>query len=115
MPSGLVIGLVFIPSMIFVYVILMTFYGANRAYIAISWLPLVLILTIWMFTQILSFQHLSDQSWLALARAIRWATLIQVALGIGLVVRAIWQRKDAIAVALATVLSASPLFLRLAL
>lgn len=36
MPSGLLIGLVFIPSMIFVYVMLTTFYGANRAYIAIS-------------------------------------------------------------------------------
>jgi O-antigen ligase len=112
MPSGLLIGLVFIPSMLFVYVILTTFYGVNRAYIAISWVPLVFILTIWLFTLIASFQHLSDQWWLDLARTIRWATLVQVALGIGLVVRALRQRKAAIAVALATLLSASPLFLR---
>lgn len=115
MPSGLLIGLAFIPSMLFVYVMLTTFYGAQRAYIAISWLPLALIVTIWAFTRILNFQHLSDQWWLELARMIRWATLIQVALGLGLVARALWQRKAAIAVALATILSASPLFLRLAL
>lgn len=61
----------------------------------------------------MSFQHLSDQWWLDLARAIRWATLIQVALGIGLVVRAICRRKAAIGVSIATLLSASPFFLRL--
>ncbi len=113
MPSGLLIGLVFIPSMLFVYVNLTTFYGANRAYLAISWLPLVFILTISVFLRIMSFQHLSDQWWLDLARTVRWATLVQVGLGIGLVVRALGQRKTAIAVALATLLSASPLFLRL--
>ena len=59
MPSGLLIGLVLIPSMLLAYVVLTTFYGANRAYIAISWLPLAFILTIWIFIQLLQFQHLS--------------------------------------------------------
>ncbi len=113
MPSGLLLGLGFIPSMIFAYVILTTFYGANRAYIGISWLPLAYILTVWMFLQITSFQHLPDQWWLDLARAIRWGAMVQVALGMGLVARAICRRKAAIGVSLATVLSASPLFLRL--
>ncbi len=75
MPSGLLIGLVFIPSMIFVYVILTTFYGANRAYIAISWLPLAFLVTIWLFAQLLSFQQVSDQWWHDLAGTIRWASL----------------------------------------
>ncbi len=112
MPSGLLIGLVFIPSMIFVYAMLTTFYGAKRAYIAISWLPLAFILTLWLFVQMISFQHLSNQWWIDLARTIRWGTSVQVGLGIGLVVRAICRRK-AIGLSLATVLSASPLFLRL--
>jgi hypothetical protein len=115
MPSGLMIGLVLIPSMLFVFAILTTFYGANRAYIAISWLPLVFMLTIWAFTRILSFQHLSDQWWLDLADTVRWVTLVQVALGLGLVGRALWQRQAAIVVALATVLSASSLLVRLVL
>lgn len=115
MPSGLVIGLALIPSMFFVYVILTTFYGANRAYVAISWLPLAFLLTIWAFTRILSFQHLSNQWWLDLADTVRWVTWVQVALGLGLVARALWRRKVAIAVAIATVLTASPLFVRLAL
>jgi hypothetical protein len=112
MSSALLIALVLIPSMIFVYVMLMTFYGAERAYIAISWLPLVFILTIWLFIQMINFQQLSHEWWLELARTIRWTTLVQVALGVGLVGRALWQRKAALGVSLATVLSASPLFLR---
>ena len=113
MPSGLMIALVFIPSMIFAYAVLTTFYGAERAYIAISWLPLVFLLTIWLFVQIMSFQHLSDQWWFDLARTILWVTLFQVALGVALVLRAIRQRKSAIGVSLATLVCASPLFLRL--
>lgn len=113
MPSGLLIGLVFIPSMIFVYVVLSTFYGVQRAYIAISWLPPMFVLTIWLFTQIMNFQNLSDQWWRDLARTILWATVFQVTLGVVLVGRAIWQRKPAIGVSLATLLCASPFFLRL--
>jgi hypothetical protein len=112
MPSAILIGLVFIPSMILVFVMLTTFYGATRAYLAISWLPLLFILTIWVFTRILAFQHLSDQWWLDLARAVRWAALVQVALGVGLIVRALCQRKGAISLALGTALSASPWLLR---
>ena len=78
-------------------------------------LPLVFMLTIWAFTRILSFQHLSDQWWLDLAGTVCWVTLVQVALGLGLVGRALWQRQAAIVVALATVLSASSLVVRLAL
>jgi hypothetical protein len=40
MPSGLFIGLVLLSSMLFAYVVLTTFYGANKAYIAISWVLL---------------------------------------------------------------------------
>jgi hypothetical protein len=108
MPPGLLIGLVFIPSMLFAYVMLTTFYGANRAYIAISWIPLAFIVTIWLVTQIIGFQHLSDQWWRDLAGCVRWASLVQVGLGVGLIVRAIGHGNGAIGVSLATLLSASP-------
>ncbi len=112
MPSGLLIGLLFIPSMIFIYVTLTTFYGAVRAYIGISWLPLGFLLTIWLFTHLLSFQNVSDQWWRDLAGTIRWASLMQVGLGVGLITRAIFRRRGAIGVSLATVLSAVPLVVR---
>ena len=44
MPSGLFVGLVRLPSMLFSDVVLTTFYGASKAYIAISWVPLTCIL-----------------------------------------------------------------------
>ena len=114
MPSGLFIGLVLLPSMLFGYVILTTFYGANKAYIAISWVPLTWILMIWMFMLTLEFQHLSDEWWHELARSIGWIGLCQAALGVGLIVRALSQRRGALAVSVATLLSAAPFFLRFA-
>ena len=113
MPSALLIGLVFVPSLIFVFVTLATFYGAERAYISISWLPLVFMLTIWLFIQMMRFQGLSEHWWRELADTIYWATAIQAGLGVGLVVRAFWRRKVVIGVSVATLVSASPLFVRL--
>ena len=110
MPSGLLISLVLIPSMLLAYLVLTTFYGANRAYIAISWLPLAFILTIWLFIQLIQFQHLSDQWWRDLAGTIQWATLFQTALGMGLLTRALWRHESAIGVLLGTLVSLAPFF-----
>lgn len=114
MPSTLFIGLVLLPSMLFAYVVLTTFYGANKAYIAISWVPLSYILVIWMFMLVLDFQHLSNEWWRGLARDVGWMSVIQAILGIGLVVRALCRRKGALGVSLATLLSAAPFFMRFA-
>ena len=114
MPSRLFIGLVLLPSMLFAYVVLTTFYGANKAYIAISWVPLTYILIIWMFILVLDFQHLSDEWWRGLARSVGWLSVFQATLGIGLIVRALCRRRGAHGVSLATLLSAAPFFLRLA-
>ncbi len=65
-----------------------------------------------MFTRVLAFQHLSDHWWLELARAVRWATVVQVALGVGLIVRALVQHERTLSLTLATALSASPWFFR---
>ncbi|HET6671518.1 MAG TPA: hypothetical protein VFH15_14925 [Pyrinomonadaceae bacterium] len=112
MPSGLLISLVLIPSMLLAYVVLTTFYGANRAYIAISWLPLAYVLIIWAFILVLDFQHIPDEWWRGLLITLGWAGLAQAALGVALIVRAISKREGAIGVTLATLLSASPFFLR---
>lgn len=114
MPSGLFIGLVLVPSMLFAYVVLTTFYGASKAYIAISWVPLACILIIWMFMLVLDFQHLSDEWWRGVARSVGWMSLFQAGLGIGLIVRALHRGRGALGVSLATLLSAAPFFLRFA-
>jgi hypothetical protein len=114
MPTGLLIGLVLIPSMLFAYVVLTTYYGANKAYIAISWVPLAIILIIWLFMLVLDFQHLSDEWWHGLARSVGWTSVFQAVLGIGLIVRALCQRRGALGVSLATLLTAAPFFLRFA-
>lgn len=112
MPSGLFIGLVLLPSMLFAYVVLTTFYGASKAYIAISWVPLTCILIIWMFMLVLDFQHISDEWWCGLARSVGWIGLFQAGLGVGLIVRALRRHRGALGVSLATLLAASPFFLR---
>ena len=114
MPSGLFIGLVLLPSMLFVYVVLTTFYGANKAYIAISWVPLTCFLIIWILMLVLDFQHLSDEWWRGLARSVGWISVLQAGLGVGLIVRALSKRKGALGISLATLLSAAPFFLRFA-
>ena len=112
MPSGLFIGLVLLPSMLYVYVVLTTFYGANKAYIAISWVPLTYVLIIWMFMLVLDFQHLPDDWWHGFARSVGWMSVIQATRGSGLIVRAISKRTGAFKLSLATILSAVPFFLR---
>ena len=114
MPSRLFIGLVLLPSMLFAYVVLTTFYGANKAYIAISWVPLTSMVVIWMFMLVLDFQHLSDEWWRELARSVGWASVFQAGLGLGLIVRALIKRRGAVGISLATLLSAAPFFLRFA-
>ena len=114
MPSGLFIGLVLLPSMLVVYAVLTTFYGADKAYVAISWVPLTYILIIWMFMLVLDFQNLSDEWWHRFARTVGWMSVFQAALGVGLIVRALSKRKSALVVSLATLLSAAPFFLRFA-
>jgi len=62
-----------IPSMLFVYLVLTTFYGANRASIAISRMPIAYSLVIWMFRLLLGFQHLSDEWWRGIVTIVGWA------------------------------------------
>ncbi len=108
MSSELLVALGLIPSMLLVFVVLTTFYGANRAYIAISWFPITFFFLIWIFRQVLAFQHVSDEWWRDLAVTLGWASLVQAGLGIGLLVRSFYKRDRTISLLLATSLSLSP-------
>ena len=114
MPSGLLIGLVLVPSMLLAYVMLTSFYGPNRAYIAISWVPFVSIVIILMFIRVIAFQQFADPWWNELAGSIGWASLVQSGLGIILIVRALQRRESALGLSLATLLVISPFLLRFA-
>lgn len=113
MPSELLLALVLIPSMFFAYVVLTTFYGTTRAYIAISCFPLAYLLVTWIFRLILEFQHLPDEWWRGLAITIEWASLAQAGLGIGLIVRSLYKKEEIVSLLLAPFVSASPFALRL--
>src|SRR5688572_20201428 len=112
MPSGLLLALVLIPSMVFAYVVLSTFYQPARAYIAISCFPIAYLLVIWAFRMLVRFQHLSDEWWQDLAVTIGWASLAQAVLGAGLIARAFYKKESVVAVLLATLLSGLPFLLR---
>lgn len=112
MPSELLLGLVLIPSMVFFYVVLSTFYQPVRAYIAISGFPIAYVLVIWAFRMLLQFQHLSDEWWQELATTVGWAALAQAALGLGLIVRALYKKERIVSLLLATSLSGFPFLMR---
>jgi hypothetical protein len=112
MPSGILLGLGLIPSMILVFVILTTFYGSTRAYLAISWFPLALVLSIFVIRQLLAFQNLSEEWWLDLTRTIGWASLVQFGLGIALLVRSIYEKEQNVFLLAASSLSLLPFLLR---
>lgn len=112
MPSELLLGLCLIPSMLLIFVVLTTFYGANRAYIAISWLPITFVLVILIFRNLLAFQNLSDEWWRDLAQTIGWASLVQGALGVALLIRSLYNRKGGAILFLASSVSLFPFLLR---
>lgn len=111
MTSELLLGLGLIPSMVFAYVVLSTFYGTTRAYMAISCFPLAYLLLTWIFQALMEFQHLSDEWWRSLAITVGWASLAQAGLGIGLIVRSLYKKEEIVSLLLATTVSASPFIL----
>lgn len=112
MPSELLLGLCLIPSMFLTFVVLTTFYGADRAYIAISWLPITFVLVILIFRNLLAFQNLSDEWWRDLAQTIGWASLVQGALGAALLIRSLYNRKGGAILFVASSVSLVPFLLR---
>ena len=109
MTTTLLITLGLIPSICFV--VLMTFSDSTKAYAAISLVPLALGLTVFALRS-LSVESSPGYWWLDLNEKIVWASAVQTALGIGLIVRAIYRRRSVVFLVVATALTASPVWLR---
>lgn len=101
-----------LPSMAFVFVVLTTFYGARRAYFAISWIPLTLFLLVFVFRQLFNFQHAQGLWAGELFQVVGWASLVQALLGGGLIIRAYRKRQSCIGLVVATCMTALPFIIR---
>jgi hypothetical protein len=83
--------LLFLPSVGLVFVVLTTFYGSHRAYVAISWVPLALVGILWAFHQ-LDFLGRPVGDLGTLEQAVAWTSLVQATFGLGLLLVAIRRR-----------------------
>ena len=111
MMTTLLLTLGLIPSMLLLFIVLTTVSDSTRAYGAISLVPLALGLTLFALRS-LSVENSPDYWWLDLNEKIVWASAVQTALGIGLMVRAISRRRPVVLLVVATLLTASPVWLR---
>ena len=109
MTTALLITVGLIPSISFV--VLTAFSDSTKAYAAISLVPLALGLTVFALRS-LSVEHSPDYWWLDLNEKIVWASAVQTGLGIGLIVRSIYRRRSVVLLVVATLLTASPVWLR---
>ena len=101
-----------VPSIAIAYVILATFYGVTRAYLALCWIPLTIFGIIYLFQQTLIFQH-SPSPWPDTAfLAVGWTSLIQTVFGVLLATRAYHRQRDIMSLLLATALVLVPFFFR---
>ncbi len=79
--------LLFLPSLAFIFLVLATFYGARRAYLALCWVPFVLFVLVNVLRQFSAYQP-SPVNWPDVSQAIALTGLAQFALGLALCVRA---------------------------
>jgi hypothetical protein len=103
--------MVMLPSFAFAFLVLATFYGAGRAYVALSWMPAVLYVVIDVLQQLSKFQP-SVIDWPEMLQAVAWVGLVQCALGVALAARAVWHRQSYVVLLLAACLAVTPYLLR---
>jgi|GEM_PF-1523963 len=111
-PLLLTFGL--IPSMFLLFAVLTTFSDSTRAYGAISLVPLALGLTVFALRSLSAVETSPDYWWPDLYEKIVWASAVQTGLGIGLIGRALYRRRPVVLLAVATVLTTAPAWLRAA-
>ena len=111
MTTTLLLTLGLIPSMFLLFAVLTTFSDSTRAYGAISLVPLALGLTV-IALRSLSVEPSSDYWWPDLYEKIFWASTVQTALGIGLILRACYRRRPVVLLVVATFLTTAPVWLR---
>lgn len=104
--------LVVLPSVAFVFLVLSTFYGTRRAYVAICWIPLTLFLLLYVFQRLLAFDPSQAYRAKDLLTVTGWVSLVQCGLGAGLAVRALYRGREFIGLLLAAALAGLPFILR---
>lgn len=87
MPSTAFHVMLFLPSFAFAFLVLATFYGARRAYLALCWVPFVLFVLVNLFRQLSAYQP-SNVNWPDVSQAVVLTGLAQCAFGFALGVRA---------------------------
>ena len=112
MTTTLLLTLGLIPSMLFLFVVLTTFSDSTWAYAVISLVPLALGLTVFALRYLSAVETSPDYWWPDLYEKIVWASAVQTGLGIGLIVRALYQRRPVVLLVAATLLTAAPVWLR---
>ena len=103
--------MVMLPSFAFLFLVLATFYGARRAYLALSWVPAALFLLVIAFRDLSAYQP-SPVDWPALSQAVVWTGLAQCAFGAGMVTCDIRRGENCVGLLLAACLTAVPYMLR---
>ena len=111
MPSTAFHVMVMLPSFAFAFLVLATFYGVRRAYLALAWVPVALFLLVNVFGNLSAYQP-SPVNWPALSQAVGWTGLVQCALGTALGARDIWRGESCVGLLLAACLTAVPYMLR---
>lgn len=101
----------FLPTILFAYGVMATFYGARRAYFAISWVPLAFFLTVYGLGQLLLFQNAPSNWAMEFLPAVAWLSLIQAIFGVGLAARACWKRQEVLSLLMAVCLTGLPFLL----
>lgn len=103
--------LVILPSMAFAFLVLSTFYGTRRAYLAICWIPVAILAVLYMFRQLMAFDPSHGYWVMDMLQAVRWASLIQGCLGVVLAIRSYRRRQSLVELTLAACLAGLPFFL----
>jgi hypothetical protein len=100
-----------LPSMVFCYVVLSTFCGWIKAYLAISWIPLTMFLILRVFLQMEYVQNFHSATGELLLATIKWVSALQGLLGIAILGRALYVREEWVIPAIATMITILPFFL----
>jgi hypothetical protein len=101
---------VMLPSFVFALLVLATFYGVGRAYVALSWVPAAAYALTCVMGR-LSVYHASAADWPALSQAVALTGMAQCAVGVALLARAARRREGCFGLLLGSCLTAVPFVL----
>ena len=103
--------LLLLPSFALVFAVLASLYGARRAYVALSWVPVALLVMVYALQQISEFQPYPIYG-PHVRMAVGWAALVQCLFGTALAARAAWRGQGWTGLLVASCLAGVPYLLR---